>query len=280
MMPRKKPKRALDIEKLLHWAYRDELSKRHTSSAEGIWDRVKENAQRGGVDPGHGAAQRYPHFGLPHPDAEAIEKAVSALPDLILDWSASCDALVGDMGGIIGKRDILMVRSLRTAALVTMHAGMGTRPDWCAETPKPGPVASKQDPSRPALIGECRGRNLYTAGSYCPIEYDPSPLSIAVDRAEYCAWHRGLVTLATALDLEDHIALSPGAPEMPWRGEREAPQKIWAVGERPRQERFYPLNPARGAPVRRPPQSKHGSVRKISAWKDFACFGVGRLTTQ
>ena len=258
-------KRSIEIEKLLHWAYRDELSKRHTSSAEGIWDRMRENGQRGGIDPGHGAAQRYPHFGLPHPDAETIEGAVSALPDLILDWTASCDAIMGDMAGIIGQRDILMVRSLRTSALVTMHSGMGTRPDWREEPPQPGPRGSKNDPSRPMLVGECKGHNRYTAGSHCPIEWFPSPLNVAVARAEYVCWYRGLVTLAATLELSDYTALMPVAPEMPWRGEREPARKIWAIGEHSMKERRLPLNPHRSAPMMRQPQSKHGPVRKISA---------------
>jgi hypothetical protein len=45
---------------LLRWAFQDELSKRKTSSAEGIWDRILEDGQRGGIDVGHSAAQRYP----------------------------------------------------------------------------------------------------------------------------------------------------------------------------------------------------------------------------
>jgi hypothetical protein len=242
-----KAKRALEIERALHWAYRDELAKRAVSSAEGIWDRMSQYGSLGGInpDPGHGAAQRYPHFGLPHPDAEKIEQAVSALPDLILDWSASCDAIMGDLAGIIEKRDILMVRSLRTAALVTMHAGMGTRPDWRSDPPRPVRVPSKQDASRPMLVGVCHGANRYSPGSYNPLQYEPSPMSIAVDRAEYCAWHRGLVTLAESLELAEIQLLPPSAPAQPWLGEREPPRRVFAVGERPPHERPLPLKPQR-----------------------------------
>jgi hypothetical protein len=55
-------KRALDVEHLLCWAYCDELPKRHTSSAEGIWNRLGRIACLG-IDPGQRtgtAAQRYP----------------------------------------------------------------------------------------------------------------------------------------------------------------------------------------------------------------------------
>ena len=47
----------MDTELLLRWAFQDELSKRKTSSAEGIWDRILEDGQRGGIDVGHSAAQ-------------------------------------------------------------------------------------------------------------------------------------------------------------------------------------------------------------------------------
>jgi hypothetical protein len=35
----------MDTELLLRWAFQDELSKRKTSSAEGIWDRILEDGQ-------------------------------------------------------------------------------------------------------------------------------------------------------------------------------------------------------------------------------------------
>jgi len=75
-MPEKETlKEHVDIEDLLRWAYLDELPKRQLSSAEEIWNGIAEYGQRGGIDIGQGAAQRYPHFGLPHSDALAIERA-------------------------------------------------------------------------------------------------------------------------------------------------------------------------------------------------------------
>jgi hypothetical protein len=50
---------AIDVESLLIWAFRDELSKRGLSSAEGIWDKIEQDAQRGGIDPGHGRAMLF-----------------------------------------------------------------------------------------------------------------------------------------------------------------------------------------------------------------------------
>lgn len=238
-------KTEMDIELLLRWAYRDELSKRQISSAEGIWDRIQEDGQRGGVDKGHGAAQRYAHFGLPDPDAELIEKAVAALEDLVIDWPKSFDAIAGELSGLItindmakrreeprtaaggwmenGKyrrsidrpRDVLMVGGLRTSALVTMHAVRGTRPDWVEDSPEPHAVPATKG-SNAKIVGECRGRNLYTPGAYCPLDWQPSPLSIVSSRAEYVAWHDGLADLARTIQLAKFIALPPKASRTPW----------------------------------------------------------------
>ena len=247
LRPRTEARRDVEIEKLLHWAYRDELSKRMTSSAEGIWDRIADFGQRGGIDPGHGAAQRYAHFGLPHPDAETIEKAVSGLRDAFIDWSKEARHILGDLLRLVDPtpdpsiekgraataswpqrgevrqeakleppRRAILIKTLRTGALVTMHAKMGTKPDWRADSPQPMPIAAARGPNA-SVIGECRGKNLYSTGSYCPIRWSPSALSIAESRADYLAWWRGLRHLSDVLELESFQALPPVVPEMPWR---------------------------------------------------------------
>jgi hypothetical protein len=243
-------------EKLLIWAYQDELSKRQTSAAEGIWDRILQDGQRGGIDPGHGAAQRYAHFGLPDPDAEMIEKAVGQLEDTVIDWEQSFDAIAAELSALIsvndmakreakpkqtesgwGKagtkalkvwwgpegakpyidppRDILMLGGLRTSALVTMHAVRGTRPDWIEDSPEPSMVPALKGPNA-MIVGDCRGRNLYSTGAYCPLKYEPSPMSIVSSRAEYVAWHNGLTKLSQTLILAKFIPLAPKASQTPW----------------------------------------------------------------
>lgn len=255
----------MDVEGLLTWAYRDELSKRQTSAAEGIWDRIMQDGQRGGVDPGHGSAQRYAHFGLPDPDAELIEKAVAQLEDTVIDWKQSFDAIAAELSALIsvndmakrdlpartpkaswgnsgkkavegwfGKgagepirskpRDVLMLGGLRTSALVTMHAIKGTQPDWIEDSPRPSMVQALKGPNA-MIVGDCRGRNLYSLGAYCPLKYEPSPMSIVSSRAEYIAWHNGLTKLAETIQLAKFIALPPKASQTPWLDidEMEAP---------------------------------------------------------
>lgn len=249
-------KTEMDIELLLRWAFRDELPKKNISAAEGIWNRIEENQHHGGIDRGDGAAQRYAHFGLPDPDAERIERAVIALDEQIIDWQQSMDAIAGDLGGLITindvapssapkrapragwgsagaralkgmfgpgaerpyqdkPRDVLMVAGIRTDVLVAMHAIKGSRPEWYEEQPKPKRVQAERGVNA-KIIGECRGKDLYTVGSYCPLRYDPSPMSVVHSRADYAAWHRGLVVLSETLVLDKFKPLPPKAPETPW----------------------------------------------------------------
>lgn len=280
----------IDIELLLTWAYRDELSKRKLSSAEGIWDRIAEDGQRGGIDPGHGAAQRYAHFGLPDTDAELIEKAVGALEDLVIDWEQSFDAIAPDLSGLISvndmakrneqpratkagwgaagakavkvffgetprqhhdrPRDVLMLGGLRTSALVTMHAVRGTRPDRVEDSPEPHAVPAERG-TNAKIMGECRGRNLYTEGAYCPLSWEPSPLSIVSSRAEYVAWHDGLTKLAETLILAKFTALPPKASRTPWLDARvETGREVLSVLPTPSNSikawGTLPLAPSRG----------------------------------
>lgn len=295
-------KTEIDIETLLHWAYRDELSKRQTSAAEGIWDRIHEDGQRGGIDTGHGSAQRYSHFGLPDPDAERIERAVGSLEDMVIDWPASFDAIAGDMAGLItvndmgGRaesrsrapragwgpagdkalkawwgpkgakptrdrpRDVLMLGGLHTAALVTMHAIRGTRPDWREDPPRPIPTPAKRGPNA-MILGECKGRNLYSLGAHCPLIWEPSPLSIVSSRAEYVAWYHGISQLAATLELVKFSALAPRAAPTPWNDPPAQPHGE-PIEIRPEIELFtLPLAPNRGR--KGPPLrvAKAGAVR-------------------
>jgi hypothetical protein len=243
----------MDIEMLLRWAYRDELSKRQVSAAEGIWDRIQDNQHHGGIDRSHhGAGQRYAHIGLPHPDAERIERAVTGLQELVIEWDKSIDFIAGDLGGLItindvapstapkvgwGKagdralkgmfgpgnetlhqdrpRDVILVGGIRTDVLVASHAIRGTRPDWFEEQPIPKRMRAETS-GNIKIVGECRGKDLYTLGSYCPLRYVPSPMTVVQSRADYAAWHRGLVVLSETLSLDKFVALPPKAPATPW----------------------------------------------------------------
>jgi hypothetical protein len=180
------PKTEIDVEMALRWAWRDELSKRQTSAAEAVWDRIDDFGRHGGidVDSGGGGAQRY-DFGVPDPDAEALERAVAELEPVVIAWARSLDQIAGPLAGLVsvndfkrqqqprapkagwGKagdralrgwfgpggerplrdkpRDMLMVGTFRPKTPVTVHAAGASRPDWRDEEPTPGRVLPDND---------------------------------------------------------------------------------------------------------------------------------------
>jgi hypothetical protein len=281
-------KTEIDVEMALRWAWRDELSKRQTSAAEGIWSQIEEYGQRGGIDPGHGAAQRYSHFGLPDPDAEALERAVAQLDDVVIDWSQSLGAIAGELSGLVsvndfskrssgdsgkvtragwtdkrtGKwseaesrpRDMLMLGAFRTKALVTMYAARGCRPDWREDPPRPYRVQADKG-QHAKVVGECEGKNRYSLGSFCPLQWEPSPLAAITARAEYAVWWESLHKVVEIAQLSKFTLLPPRAPAAPWRGETDggAGDVIHVPPAGPLQP--LPLAPRRGrmlSPFRRP----------------------------
>jgi hypothetical protein len=151
-----------------------------------------------------------------------------------------------------------MVGGLSTKVLVTSHAIRGDRPDWREEPPMPRMVQAMKGPNA-AIVGECRGRNLYTIGSYCPLKWEPSPVMILQSRADYLAWHRGLTTLANKLQLAKFIALPPKAPQLPWLDAQESGEIIQLAPQGPMNG--LPIAPLRdrAGPAKRYP--KAGPVR-------------------
>lgn len=287
--------REIDVEKLLHWAFCDELPKKQISAAEGVWDSIQEYGQHGGIDPGHGAAQRYAHFGLPDPDAEAVERAVAGLKEnLFIDWPETLPIIAGEIAGLVsvndferrpegnpgkktvagwknksGKwqtaesrpRDILMLGALKPKALVLMYASQRRRPDWREENPTPGRIPAARS-GNAKVVGECEGHNRYSLGAYCPLDWSPSPMSVIMARAEYVAWWEALHEVADTVVLKKHIALPPSAPAMPWFDPQESVGSTIFMPPVPG-AKSLPLAPLRGrmlSPFRRP---KGGPVQHL-----------------
>jgi hypothetical protein len=213
-------KRSADIESVLGWAYREQLPLKYISSANGIWDKIggigiarDANARRDGS-----SAQRYPQFGLPHPDADLIERAVSACPAVEIDWQTEGPWIMGDLFGLLTHNAAVSVGSFRAAAWVVQHASMNTRPKWRIDDPRPYPVKAERGPGY-KIVGECLGKNRYSTWSYCPLEWRPTIIDIAEARAEYLVWWRALTDLAKRLKgaLETWLPQPPTAVADPWR---------------------------------------------------------------
>lgn len=276
---------------MLRWAYLDELSKRQTSAAEGIWDRLAQYGSLGGINPDEshfagGGAQRYAQFGLPHADAEEIERAVAALGRISIEQDF--DIIVGELRALVSvndlaprprghvegrtagagyydkegmppqlrPRDVLLVSTINVSVLVITHAIMGTRPRWKSGMPRPYQIPGRRGP---LLVGECRGKNLYSAGSYCPLRWAPSPVEIVLGRADYHLWHRALRSLAQTLNLTQHEALPPAAPGAPWLAE-EKKRAVWSYAVAT--PKPLPLRPQRKKAGARNKKPKHSKVRR------------------
>jgi hypothetical protein len=286
-------KTEIDVEMALRWAWRDELSKRQTSAAEAVWDRIDDFGRHGGVDvDGGGAVQRY-DFGEPHPDALTLERAVAELEPVVIDWGNSLDAIAGPLAGLLnvndfkrnkprqpkvgwGKagdralkgwfgpggerpardrpRDMMMVGSFFPKTLVTVHAMAASRPDWRDKDPAPHKVMS--DNGRDVRVeGRCEGRNRYSAGSFCPLKYEPSPESVVLARADYVVWLEALHELAATVELTRFTLLPPRAAVAPWFGGSDAGGRVIHVPPSGPLEHL-PLVPERGrmlSPYRRRP---------------------------
>jgi len=221
-------KRQLDIEKLLHWAFRDELPKK------GI-----EWASSSGISPMFRLADlgtrvddwsREPGFpvavGAPHPDSLLVEGAVERLADVDVDWPATRrGGMIGSLAGLLADNEpTLASLTIGRVGLVAMHARMGTRPRWDMN-PLPEPVVGRNGKAVVQYLGDDgrlvdgRRNGNPGAGARCPLMWFPAPRAVAFARIEYSVWHASLLELAAALEdqLEFNRALPPAASSAPWR---------------------------------------------------------------
>lgn len=271
-------KRAKNIEALLSWAFLEELPKAPPlSDSEAVWRRLEQNGSLGGIDIDRGSLLRTPD-GDAHPDAVLIGRAVTALGKVSIE--RDIDIIAGELRALVSfndfapragiavtgrateagyydadampppirRRDVLALSTINVSALVVQHAILGTRPEWKEGQPRPRSVPGRRGP---AIVGECRAKNYYTTGTYCPIEWSPSPVQIVLGRADYHLWHRALVSLVATLALTDHEALPPEASPTPWI-EEEKKQRIFSFAVGPQD--FLPLKPQReraGPPLRK-----------------------------
>lgn len=256
-----------DIEQLVVWAF-EETARRELMVIEGGGNIL--HGIMSGIPSGSGIigarAQRYAGVIPPHPDAIAIERAVLALPDVVIDWPASRATLLGDLDGWfdawidwqgcrlrqVGLRQIiddLTVRTdpllpMQTAEIVRRVAVLGRRPGGATARPECAPHVING--RSPMIIHIERGRRLVspqrvasrilaqdrhycTAEEQCPVVWSPTPIEIAQARAQWAAWHSGLVRLCDQLDgqLRAFVPTGPAAPAEPWRGEViELPRRV------------------------------------------------------
>lgn len=232
-------KQTIDVEKLLAWAWREELPK---AGAARSW-------QGGGIQRAFKAVEKFGQyltlidcegenrFGVvsdlmameePHADAIRVYEAVRGLDDFELVMPDAWDPL-GDLDDIEPERPMLIrhaldrvapmdargVRRVSCAgALIVKHAILGGAPDWEAEQPErrfvAGPngrplwfrritVETTAGPMESEVDGWNATAKRPMAGAYRKTILDPDPREAACGRAEYEIWHAALGMITEAL---------------------------------------------------------------------------------
>lgn len=203
-----------EIERLLQWAFCDELPKRKAfgpRGAQSAWQSVESYARLGcRVQSSSSASNSM----LPHRDALIIADAVAALPGVVVDLRH--EAL---LGGLSALAEVIAAPQIKLSAvdLVEVHARSGVSPDWCRHQPRPRAVIGPN--GKQTVCGKRYGKDRYSDGAHCPLRWgDPTVESIARARAAYTVWWQSLDGLAKSLDgkLKDHVASAPAALRAPW----------------------------------------------------------------
>lgn len=288
-------KKTMPIESLLRWALREELPRGNPVSASPFeliqrYSVLGVRIQSGGPGDGLGFVH-----GDPHPDAQAVGKAIGALPAKVsLGEDRMIDLLPEfahrDETGGYSVIDALDVRAVARApfsprALVIRCAVLGQPMPFDVGMPRMVPVMVHDDdrggrPRRKVCAidpddGELRiiepdrsGRYTYAIlrAPRSMLQWsDPSIRSIAETRAEYAIWYDTLGALCASLRdaLSAFSPLPPLAPAQPWLtpppADKPALRSAAPVASSP-----LPLKPKR-APAPRPHES--APEREAREWK-------------
>lgn len=209
--------RQVDIERLLQWTFCEQMSKRaaRQGGMQSAWGIVERQLRLGcRVQCSPTGAGMGDILSFPEADALVVAGEVKRLrANVVVDWSASKEALLGDLASLAQHEQIL---SFNEIDLVVEHAQCGIPPIWKVGSPKAGPKILAN--GRPAVSGNRYGKDLYTAGSHCPLQWAPTIEGVALVRARYAVWHSALTRLAASLHgkLKNIAVTPPTAPAAPW----------------------------------------------------------------
>jgi len=264
-------KKLVDVEDLVVWATA-ELARKRPGKVQplpvfnrrerdfdivGKWDRPMGYPT---ISPmfSRGFAQAGPARGdPPHNDALVVEAAIERLrltnpaPGIWLEAD-----VVDGLGFPVDAEGALRAGFACASTLVLVHGRLGNRPALRLEAPecRPRPAANgkpgvwrrerwaepvfgaRPDSERDVEVAvTAKRKDLYPAGAYCVLEWDPGAQELVNERAEYAGWRAGLEWLAVELSdtLESRAALPPRAAARPWMGETDAPalRDFFTAGE-------------------------------------------------
>jgi len=226
-------RKRVDVQKLLEWAFVEELPKGRrlgTSPWEGIekigrqGTRVDENRHSGSYDP------VVP--GAPHEDAIKIAEAVRALKDHVRVYAEDCAALLGRYAQLDAAAAIARVSGQRTfnlQGLVVRCALIGRAILWDVGKPRPLPVCHAANGAIAVWATDAEGEYVarshrgakpeYPWESYCKLVWQqPTIEQLLLARVEYALWHYGLELVAEAVQgkLAEFHVTGPAASPRPW----------------------------------------------------------------
>lgn len=236
--------KALDIERLLIWAYCEELPKReflglglsNFSIASDLARLAMET-----IDDGRPITNRYAELyrGGPHADAVLVEQHVLALNDHVLRLHDEPAVLVADMPSEVqaGAAEALDKYRVEIVALVIRCARLRSRPPWRCEIPQRKPWSPEGRPGRAPWFIKVKVRGAFgkmgeverlaklnpRSRRYPPTAYQkfvwvPDIASVVEARADWLVWRGALEHLAESLagHLHERTLSSLRLPWMPW----------------------------------------------------------------
>ena len=231
------------------------------------------------------------------PDALTVEAAIGMLSQRMTAYTAP-EELALDIGLPIDIYGAFAAPLANVTNLVLAHGRLGNRPPIGLETPIPMP---KQAPNGKPGVWQIQcsvektiagdqverlfeapvqgaRRGIYPSGSFCIVEYEPSPQSIVNDRAEYLVWRLALGDLAELLSgrLERIAALPPAAALAPWLGDRDGdkPRDLFGPGA----DRVYTATQALALRARREARSRRTIAPSSGKLRRPTRPGRGQMT--
>ncbi|MCK7611978.1 hypothetical protein [Roseibium sediminicola] len=262
-------KKRIDIEKLLKWAYCEELPKGGSGGAgmraASAWASVESFMQllTKVDDNEYGVVPTLSPFdGEPHEDALKVHAAVNALDQLELDFPENWNPMPcieehpEECASVMSQvRFGLRQRKRSASDIVRRHAILGGCPDWHGETPVL--VARKNRNGQDAWFrmivqqgsdpeghpveyrhetedGWCRVQKAPKRGAYRKFHFDPDPVPCMIARGEYQIWCSCLAELVE--NLSENMELwhlnESNMEHCPWEpGAARAPRILMPIEE-------------------------------------------------
>ena len=225
----------MDIEKVLQWAYREELGK---SVRESEFFQAGEPRIRNMFDlfeGPRGTATSAPlpaSLAGPHPDALRVEAAVRDLANLTVaeiefDLAADFYASPADQMAAVSHAMLFISDTVAVNARLRSRPALSDPPRVYPLKHERGQIVLRRMVDGKEVASHKTGRS-YPEGTYSVLQWDPRPEFVLADRAIYATWWAMLVHLAETLadELESVRPTLPGAAQRPWAGDEDAKERL------------------------------------------------------